>query len=128
MPLRAAGVLVGPWFRESRLAYPELGPLPECVDELLACGLAEVAGSLSLEELAGLFTRAELATVAGPLLDTPLPRNKPGLLAAIAELALEDEEYLQLAATVDDGRIIAVTGVRRYSCCSCCSLATAARA
>ena len=101
---------VGPWFRESRLAYPELGPLPECVDELLACGLAEVAGSLSLEELAGLFTRAELATVAGPLLDTPLPRNKPGLLAAIAELALEDEEYLQLAATVDDGRIVAVTG------------------
>ena len=102
---------VGPWFRESRLSYPELGPLSEGIDELLACGLAEAAGCLSLEELAGLFTRAELATAAGPLLDTPLPRNKPGLLAAIAELALEDEEYLQLAATVDDGRIVAVTGV-----------------
>jgi len=102
---------VGPWFRESRLSYPELGSISASVDELLASGLATAAESLSLEELAGLFTRAELAAAAAPLLEPPLPRNKPGLLEAIAELALGDEDYLQLAAAVDAVRIIAVTGV-----------------
>ncbi|MCP5203652.1 MAG: VRR-NUC domain-containing protein [Pseudomonadales bacterium] len=102
---------VGPWFRESKLSYPELGSIADCVDELLAAGLAEQAEGLSLAELGALFTRAELAAAAGALLDGPAPRTKPELLAALEQPALDNTEHLQLAAVVDSGRIVAAAGL-----------------
>jgi hypothetical protein len=102
---------VGPWFRESRLSYPELGAIAGIVDELLAAGLIETAAGLSLDELAALFTRAELAVAAQTRLGPVPPRGKSALLEAIAELALDDRDHLRLAAQADPGRIIAPLGV-----------------
>ena len=52
---------VGPWFREQRLDYPELGDLTLAVDALLATGFAVQAEGLEPEELGRLSTRQELA-------------------------------------------------------------------
>jgi len=41
----------GPWFRESKLAYDELGPSTPILDELLAHNMAEEASGLSTPEL-----------------------------------------------------------------------------
>lgn len=102
---------VGPWFRESKLAYPELGTIPPIVDELLAAGLVEEAAGLSLEELAGLCTLPELLRAADLGLPSPAPRGKAALLAAIAELSLDAKDYLRLAGAVDSGRIITPCGL-----------------
>ncbi len=56
---------VGPWFRESRLNYPELGSLDAALGELLRRGLAVAAVELEEGEIAGLFTRDELAAAGG---------------------------------------------------------------
>lgn len=102
---------VGPWFRESKLAYPELGAIPPIVDELLAAGLVEEAAGLSLEELAGLCTLPELLRAVDSGLSSPAPRGKAALLAAIAELSLDAKDYLRLAGAVDSGRIITPCGL-----------------
>ncbi len=106
---------VGPWFRESKLAYSELGAIPAIVDELIASELVEVATELSLAELAALFTRAELLTAVAPLLDGPLPRTKPDLLAAMAALEPDAISYPQLTMAIDAGRIIAAAGLEQVA-------------
>ena len=83
---------VGPWFRESRLAYPELGPIAPAVDSLVDAGLAVTAAELPVVDLGALFTRPELLQVFGPLLEPPAPRGKPALLEAIESLALDESE------------------------------------
>lgn len=102
---------VGPWFRESRLSYAELGDTAAIVDGLVEAGMVEPAEGLTLEDLGRLFTRAELLRAAGSRLAGPAPRDKPSLLQAIGDLSLEEDEYLQLLAPVDEGRIIAPCGV-----------------
>jgi hypothetical protein len=101
---------VGPWFRESRLAYAELGDLAPLVDALVAAGLALVAPGLTVAELGRLFTVTELRRGAARTLDGPAPRGKPALLDALAELVLDEAGYLQLMTAVDGGRIIAPCG------------------
>jgi VRR-NUC domain-containing protein/Fanconi-associated nuclease 1-like protein len=51
---------VGPWFREGKLHYPELGPLSVAVDELLQSGMAVEAQLLRAAELGRLYSRQEL--------------------------------------------------------------------
>jgi hypothetical protein len=102
---------VGPWFRESRLAYAELGEIAPLVDTLLAARLVAVAEGLAVAELGRLFTVTELRRGAGSRLTGPPPRGKPALLDALAELALDEAGYLQLMVTVDGKRIIAPCGV-----------------
>ena len=51
---------VGPWFRESRLDYPELGQAGPLLDILLDQGWVMSAEGLTVEELGRLYTRAEL--------------------------------------------------------------------
>jgi hypothetical protein len=97
---------VGPWFRESRLAYPELGAIGPLVDSLLEAGMAEPAPELSAAELGALFTRAELLQAFGALLADP-GRGKPALLEAIETLGLDHPQQLELLAGVDGERIIA---------------------
>ena len=98
---------VGPWFRESKLAYPELGPIPAALDSLIASGMAEPAKALYVEELGGLYTVPELKQVFGPLLGDSVRGNKSQLLEAIEELALEDSELMSLLEAIDSERIIA---------------------
>lgn len=98
---------VAPWFRESRLAYPELGELAELIDALLAAELAVTAAELSVDELGRLYTKAELKHAFAAQLPERPPADKPGLLAAIEELALDPAEMLQLVSVQDQGRVIA---------------------
>jgi len=98
---------VGPWFRESKLSYPELGPVPVALDSLLASGLAQLAETLNIEELGRLYTVVELRQVFGPLLGGAPARNKAQLLQAIGELALHDDEIMRLLETIDGERIVA---------------------
>jgi hypothetical protein len=100
----------GPWFRESKLAYAELGPTAPILDELLARGMAEEATALSAQELGRLFTRGELQQMFGALDHTKLA-GKPALLLAIEQLALDANETRQAIAALDGGRIVAPLGV-----------------
>ena len=70
---------VGPWFRESRLDYAELGSITGAIDALLAAGLATAVSALPARELGRLYTRAELVRAFG------LPRggSKTDLLEAL---------------------------------------------
>lgn len=102
---------VGPWFRESKLTYPEFGPIPAALDSLLVSDMAERAEALYVEELGNLYTVPELRQVFGPLLGDLAPRNKPQLLEAIEALALEDGELMRLLEVIDSERIIAPCGL-----------------
>lgn len=102
---------VGPWFRESRLAYAELGELTALLDTLVEAELVVVATGLSVEELGRLFTLPELRRGVGARLSEPMTRGKPALLEAIAALELDEPACLQLMATVDQERIIGPCGV-----------------
>lgn len=102
---------VGPWFRESRLAYPELGAIAPLVDSLLDAGLAQLAGALPVADLGAMYTRPELLRTFGPL-PGAAPQGKAALLAAIESLALDEGELLARLAAMDGARIIAPCGAR----------------
>ncbi len=102
---------VGPWFRESRLDYPELGAIAPLVDSLLSAGLAQLAGALPVADLGAMYTRPELLRVCGPLPGSP-PQGKAALLAAIESLALDEGELLARLAGMDGARVIAPCGAR----------------
>lgn len=100
----------GPWFRESKLLYAELGPVKNLLDELLAQGLAEEATALSSQELGKLFTRGELQQIFASL-EHPKLADKPTLLFAIEQLALDADATRLAIAAIDSGRIVAPLGV-----------------
>ena len=102
---------LGPWFRESKLFYPELGSIPDALDSLLASGMAEQAEALYVEELGGLYTVPELRQAFGSLLGDAVARTKADLLQAIEALALADDEIMRLLQAVDSERIIAPCGL-----------------
>jgi hypothetical protein len=93
---------VGPWFRESRLQYPELGIIASAVDDLLGCGLAEQADSLSLEDLAGLCSVAELTARYGFR-----AADKASLLQQISEVEGGERAILDALLAADGARVIA---------------------
>ena len=101
---------VGPWFRESKLAYAELGETRPLVDKLVSARMVEVAAELSVPELGDLYTRAELLKAFDTKLDKPLPGGKPALLEAIEGLGLDDAQLRGLLGAIDDQRIIAPCG------------------
>ncbi|CAA0099743.1 Fanconi-associated nuclease 1 [Halioglobus japonicus] len=100
----------GPWFRESKLAYAELGAIPPILDTLLANEMVEEAYELSAQELGRLYTRSELLHAFCPA-GQAQPRGKAALLDAIEELQLDADETLAALTTIDDQRIIAPRGV-----------------
>jgi hypothetical protein len=100
----------GPWFRESKLAYQELGPAAPILDELLEQRMAEEAASLSIEDLGKLFTRAELHK-AFPQLSGAKLADKSALLDAIQQLPLESAHILEALRAVDTRRIVAPCAV-----------------
>ena len=103
---------VGPWFRESKLAYPELGAIAPLIDSLLAAGLAEQALELPLADLGAIYTRPELLRVFGPLPGSSALQGKGALLQAIESLNLDESELLGRLAGMDGTRIIAPCGAR----------------
>jgi hypothetical protein len=102
---------VGPWFRESKLHYEELGDLQESLNELLAQELATEAELLSAEELGRLYTQKELRQIFADRLKGTKLQGKASLLAAIEELAHEDQTLVELLAGFEQGRLIAPLAV-----------------
>jgi hypothetical protein len=99
----------GPWFRESKLQYSELGPIAPLLDTLLAQGMAEEATELSAQDIGKLFTRRELAQVFAGAAATGA--DKATLLGAIDELPLSAQDKLKALARFDGQRIITPCGV-----------------
>lgn len=96
----------GPWFRQSKLRYSELGAVAPLLDTLLAQGMVEEATALSTQELGQLFTRSELQ-LAFPQHGCSRSQDKAALLLAIDALRLSDADVLQALHTVDEQRIVA---------------------
>ncbi|MEZ5570763.1 MAG: VRR-NUC domain-containing protein [Halioglobus sp.] len=101
---------VGPWFRESKLQYTELGQITPILDTLLTQGMAHEAQSLCAFELGKLFTREELQQ-AFFLWGQACAHDKATLLCAIEELKLTGQDIMQALTGIDRKRIVAPTGV-----------------
>lgn len=117
LPLKAQCLYVrlvsrsGPWFRESKLAYPELGACAPLLDELLQQDMAMQATSLGADDLGRLFTRPELGQIFSPWLESPRSGDKNTLLQAIDDLQLGDTMVMQAVSAFEAQRIIAPLGV-----------------
>jgi len=102
----------GPWFRDNRLAYAEIGALSDAIDELLATGFLQQAQELCVEDIGKLYTREELQTFYGAELPVAAkPTSKAALKNAIVELRWSDEQHLERVTIVSSDRIIAPLGV-----------------
>lgn len=99
----------GPWFRESKLEYAELGPTAPILDVLLKNGLVEEVGALSSQELGNLFTRGELLQAFWPS-DPPRFTSKTALLDAVEQMKLDTDNTLSALAAIDNQRIVAPQG------------------
>jgi hypothetical protein len=94
----------GPWFRESKLNYPEIGPLASAIDALLAADMIMEAEELDGEDLGQLFTREELLRAFATELGERRRKGKEALLAAIEAL---ETDLLETVAVAEPTRIIA---------------------
>lgn len=101
---------VGPWFRESKLAYPELGTLGPLLDQLLEQGMALTPRTLVPLELGKLYTRDELQKAFADCLPNRRCTDKGSLLAAIDALSLDATASLQRLAAFEPGRVVAPAG------------------
>ncbi len=92
----------GPWFREARLDYPEIGDCGAALEQLLAAGLALEAQELALEEIDKLYPRPELARAFG--LRSP---RKTEQLAELAASEIDPESLCDALTRFDRARIVA---------------------
>ncbi len=97
----------GPWFRESRLSYPEIGEEGRVIDALLENGFVRRAQSLTPQELAALFTQAELRQACAEHIDTAACKTKASLLCSIEALQATGEELLAISTAIDTQRVVA---------------------
>ncbi len=102
---------VGPWFRESRLVYTELGPLAPVMDALIEQGMAVCCEALSLQEIGKLYTRLELQQAFSRHLENGKFRDKPSLLTAIDALSLDASQLLQQCDIPAVERVVAPLGL-----------------
>ncbi len=100
----------GPWFRESKLEYQELGAIAPILNELIDCKMVLEADGLTLEVVTRLYTRKELQQAFFP--DVPPGRfaSKATLLCAIEALSLDEQKLLQTLRGCDSQRLIAPLG------------------
>jgi len=102
----------GPWFRDSRLAYSEIGELPHLIDALLSRGFLQLAKELAGEDLAKLYTKQELQAVYEAELSPEVRlASKAVLLDNISALNWSDTQHLERVVLVSSDRIIAPLGV-----------------
>jgi len=104
---------VGPWFREHKLAYTELGQAGSLLDSLIEQGMVLRAEALSLEELGKLYTRGELQQTFDRELGGLKFRDKGALLAAIEALSLPSAEPLQRLTAAPAERVVAAWGLEQ---------------
>jgi hypothetical protein len=102
---------VGPWFRESRLAYAELGSLDSVLDALIEQDMVVCCEALSLPEMSKLYTRLELQQAFSPQLQNSKFQDKPSLLSAIEALSLDAAQLLQQCHILTVERIVAPLGL-----------------
>jgi hypothetical protein len=102
---------VGPWFRESRLVYAELGPLVPVLDALIEQGMMVCCEELSLQEMDKLYTRLELQRAFSHHLQNRKFHDKPSLLSAIDALSLDAVHLLQQCNTLAVERVVAPLGL-----------------
>ena len=96
----------GPWFRESRLNYAELGPEDRAIDALLEAGFVHCAQSLTAQELASLFTQVELRHAFAEILSTGECKTKAALVCSIDALQASGEELLAIGTSIEQQRIV----------------------
>jgi hypothetical protein len=102
---------IGPWFRACRLNYPELGDTGTILGELEARGMLEVATTLRVQELGALYTRDELTLALGEHVEPGGRDDKPTLLTAIADSALEERMATHLLLEFDGAPVVAPRGL-----------------
>jgi hypothetical protein len=102
---------VGPWFRESRLTYAELGPLDSVLDALIERDMVVCCEALSLQEMGKLYTRLELQQAFSQQLQNRKFQDKPSLLSAIEALSLDAAQLLQQCHTPTGERLVAPLGL-----------------
>lgn len=102
---------VGPWFRTDRLNYPEIEDLPWAIRALRAAGLVVVAEELTIEALGKLYPRDELQRVFRSELAGYAITGKPGLLAAVEEIAPDPAQRLRRVLAQLGGEVIAPVGL-----------------
>ena len=95
----------GPWFREGKLQYREIGSLDTPIDELLETNMAMLAEDLDAEELSSLFTRAELQSAFTEQLPNDKYGSKAELVEAIEALDLTAAALQKNLARSERGRI-----------------------
>lgn len=101
---------VGPWFRVSRLEYPELGDLGSALAALDEAGLLFFGEELAIDELGQLYTRAELQQVFTSHLPEQRFGDKTALLAAVDGLPLDDSTITAMLCDLDGDDIVAPWG------------------
>ena len=101
---------VGPWFRSRRLGYAEIGDTGPVLEQLSDAGLVVAAQALDVDELARLFTVAELRGMYAGETSIPTRGPKPELLAALDELALDAAIIAQRAQDWDGAPIVGPVG------------------
>ena len=101
---------VGPWFRSRRLHYAEIGDPGPVLETLADSGLVTPAQALAVDELARLFTVAELRAMYGDETALPPRGSKPALLAALDALALDGATLAQRAQDFDGAPVVAPLG------------------
>ncbi|MDX1735990.1 MAG: hypothetical protein R3228_16560, partial [Halioglobus sp.] len=97
----------GPLFRQSKLAYDEIGPIAPAMDGLVAQGFVGEVQALSAPEAARLFTLAELRGAFGQCISDASGMNKSQLLAALTELEVDGSALRARLLGTDGGRIVA---------------------
>lgn len=102
----------GPWFRESKLNYPEIGTIAPALDRLLDAHFLDNATQLSPADAASLFTLPELRRAFADHLDNIASVPKGQLVSDIEALELDDEAIHAVLQSSEPGRIVAPAHLR----------------
>jgi len=105
---------VGPWFRESKLVYDELGAITPILDTLIHHDMVSTSQQLSLAQLSSLFTKSQLQSALGDQLRGNTFPSKADLVDALETLDMASAD-IQVALTAHDShrgskRIISPNG------------------
>lgn len=101
---------VGPWFRDDKLAYPELGEIGVALAQLDASGLLLRTADPGWPELERLFTLAQWRRAFAAELDTAPARGKAELLAAAAALDWAPADYAHRLLASTGSALVAPAG------------------
>lgn len=102
---------VGPWFRISKLTYSEIGDLDLVLEELIEQDLLFAPAELAADEMASLFTKAELVQAYGQQLPSCSKMAKGELIDCIETHEPDGALRLERLTEIFDEGIVAPDGV-----------------